>query len=179
MEKQYKLKCLEGDEPRIKISKRYGFIQSNNLELVRTEEEILKRIEDSDMFDFAPEVLADYLSWEKAKQFYKDEYVKKVDSGDKKYEKITDISEATQDFLDYMVFGWMKAMDERGISAGRTVRKLGHWLWLMNRDDLRRIIDDGELYNPYGSPALIAVCEEMGIKVPDNLREFSKHKDER
>ena len=175
MEKQYKLKCYEGDEPRIEITN--TFLVANDLEMIRTEAEILKRMENDGMFGDATSVLVHYLPWGKAKQFYTDKYVKKVDSGkEKKPKRITDIFETAQDFLDYMVFGWMKALDERGLSAIRTVNKLGHWLWLMNRNDLRQIVDDDELYNPYGAPALIAVCAKMGIKVPDRLIEFSKHK---
>jgi hypothetical protein len=46
----------------------------------------------------------------------------------------------------------------------------------MGRDDLRQILDNEDLYNPYGSPALIKVCEEMGITVPISFIEFSKIK---
>jgi hypothetical protein len=38
------------------------------------------------------------------------------------------------------------------------------------------MITNDDLYNPYGSPALIAVCNELGIKVPDELIEFSNNK---
>ncbi len=173
--KTYKLKCYEGDHDRILVSKE--FVKKNKLKYVRSQKEILERIENDSGFDFTVDVLADYLNWSTVKQFYKDEYVKKVESGkEKKPKRITDIYETAQDFLDYMVFGWMKAMDRRGISASRTVSKLGHWLWLMGRNDLEIMIHDDGLYNPYGAPALIAVCEEMGIEVPNDLREFSKYK---
>ena len=172
---KYELKCYKGDHDRILVNK--AFVKKNKLKYDRSQKEILERIENSNCFDFAANVLADYLNWSTAKKFYKDEYVKDVEAGKKKKPKrINDIYETAQDFLDYMVFGWMKAMDGRGISAGRTVNKLGHWLWLMGRDDLKAIINDDDLYNPYGTPALIAVCEKMGVEVPDDLREFSKHK---
>jgi len=175
MKKEYELKCYDSIYPRIKITK--TFVAKNNLKLERTETEISERIKNGHMFDFASDVLLDYLSWENAKKFYKDEYVKKIDSGEEKRpKKITDIYETAQDFLDYMVFCWMKAIDERGLSASRTISKLSHWLWLMGRDDLESLVNDDELYNPYGSPALIAVCEKMGIDVPKDLIMFSKKK---
>ncbi len=175
MKKEYKLKYFPGYHPRIKVTE--DFVKRNNLKLVRTEEEIIKRIKNAGWFDFAAEVLVDYLSWKNAKQFYKDDYVKEVESGKReKPKKITDIYETAQDFLDYMVFGWKKALDKKGLSAIRTINKLSHWLWLMGREDLERLIQNDELYNPYGTPALIAVCEKMGIKVPEDLIEFSKHK---
>lgn len=172
---KYELKCYEGDHDRILVNKE--FVENNKLKYVRNEKEILKRIENDSGFDFARDVLFDYLDWSTIKKFYKDEYVKEVKAGKKeKPKKIVDIYETAQDFLDYMVFGWMKAMDEKGLSASRTVSKLGHWLWLMGKDDLKAIIHDDDLYNPYGAPVLIVVCEKMGITVPDDLREFSKHK---
>ena len=137
----------------------------------------MERIESAGWLDFAADVLSDYISWKNAKQFYNDEYIKSVKSGkEKKPRMITDIYETAQDFLDYMVFGWMKAIDERGISASRTINKLGHWLWLMGREDLKHLINDEDLYNPYGAPALIAVCKKMGISVPKELIEFSKQR---
>ena len=176
MKKEYKLKCYEGYSPRIKVTK--DFVKRNNLRLVRTQKEIIERINNDDIFGFAEDVLLDYLSWKNAKKFYKKEYVKKVEDGkEEKPRRITDIYETAQDFLDYMVFGWMKAVDQRGLSAGRTICKLAHWLWLMGRDDLKALIQDDDLYNPYGAPALIAVCKKMGIKVPKYLTEFAKHKE--
>lgn len=74
-----------------------------------------------------------------------------------------------------MVFGWMKDTDQRGISASRTIDKLSAWLWLMGRNDLAETLNDSSLYNPYGAPALVKVCDEMGIEVPEGVREFSKH----
>lgn len=173
--KEYELKCYEGDEPRILVTE--NFVYDNNLKYTHSVEEIKDMIKNADSFDFGFDILIDYLPWELAKEFYKEEFVKEVSEGKQEIPKqINDIYETAQDFLDYMVFGWMKAMDERGLSASRTISKLGHWLWLMGRDDLKLMVKDDKLYNPYGTPALIAVCNIMGIKVPDNLIEFSKNK---
>jgi len=174
MKKEYKIKCLEGDYSRIIITE--DFVARNNFKLERTQEEIFKRIKDSNAFDFANDVLIDYLDFETARPLLKIEYAKKIEEGEEKWEKINDVFETAQDFLDYMVFGWGKALDERGLSASRTISKCGHWLWLMGRDDLRMLISDDSLYDPYGSPALIAVCEKMGIEVPNELKDFSKIK---
>lgn len=155
------------------------FIKKNKLQL-RTQEEFANKfthLQNSNaVFDFRPEVLIDYLSFESARPHLKEEYVKEVEEGIKQWEQITTIEKCAQDFLDYMKFAWGKAEDERGISASRSVQKLGMWLWIMNRDDLRMTIEDDDLYNPYGAPALIEVCNQMGIKVPDSLIEFSKVK---
>ena len=155
------------------------FIKRNKFKM-RTEEEISEKIEEyskeDSLFDFRPEVLVQHLGWDLAKKFYKEEYVDKVDKGEDKYEKISDIKVVVKNFLDYMVFAWGKAEDERGLSASRSIQKLSAWLWLLNRDDLVTIINDDELYNPYGSPALIEVCNELGIEVPNSLIEFSKNK---
>jgi len=171
-------KCVAGDHPRIPVTDE--FISRNNLEFKRTDIEIVARLRDTaeDLFGFEREVLANYLSKDAIINFtglFKEEYVEKVKSGETSVE-VSGLEESAQDFLDYMVFGWMKAMDERANSASRSVSKLGAWLWLFGRDDLRRLIHDDDLFNPYGAPALIKVCGELGIEVPDDLKEFAKHK---
>jgi len=154
-------------------------IETNKLQL-RTQEELAAKFNElqngGGMFDFRPEVLMNYLTFESAKPHLKEEYVKEVEAGAKQWEQITTIEKCAEEFLDYMKFAWGKAEDERGISASRSVQKLGMWLWIMNRDDLRRIIEDDDLYNPYGAPALIEVCNQMGIEVPNSLIEFAKVK---
>lgn len=155
------------------------FIQKHNLRL-RTQDEISKKYkevtDEECFFEFRKEVLLDYLSFENAKPYLNKSYVEEVESGKKVWDIITNIEETLQDFLDYMNFAWGKAEDERGISATRSVQKLEMWLWLLGREDLAKIIRDDSLYNPYGAPALIAVCNKLDIKVPKSLIEFSKNK---
>lgn len=155
------------------------FIKSNHLKL-RTPEAYKKRWDkmrkEESLFDFRPEVLASYLLYNDIKDDLTEEAVKAYESGEKTWTRITDIKEAVAEFLDYMEFAWGKAEGERSISAGRSIDKLGMWLWIMNRKDLSDIIQKNSLYNPYGAPALISVCDSMGITVPKSLREFSKNK---
>lgn len=175
--KEYRIKCYEGNHPRINVTEE--FVTKNNLTLTRTQEEIVERTQEESkkMLGFQVEVLTEYLDWDHAKQFYKEEYVKEVEAGTKeKPQPVTDLYEATQDMLDYLVFGYMKALDERGISASRTIDKLSAWLWLLGRDDLRRLISDDELYNPYGMPALIELTKALGLPVPEDCIAFAEHK---
>jgi len=155
------------------------FIEKNKF-VLKTQDEIYQRLKKTSSgfmaMDFRPEVLINHLNYDLAKEFLNDEYKEKVDKGEIKSEYVSDIKEIVQDFLDYMVFAWGKAEDERGISAGRSLQKLGAWLWLLNREDLETIINDDDLYNPYGSPALIEVCNQLGVEVPSSLVEFSKVK---
>ncbi len=126
--------------------------------------------------DFTPDVLIPALKWDFAKKYLKEDYVEKVEKGEEKFEYASDIKTIVQEFLDYMVFAWGKAEDERGLSAYRSISKLSAWLWLLNREDLVNTIEDNNLYNPYGAPALIEVCNQLGIEVPESLVEFSKEK---
>lgn len=173
--KDYELKCLAGTHPRILVTEE--FVTKNNLTLARTPEEIMQRMKDNrGLFDFSSEILVEYLPWEMAKASYKEEYQKEVDSGTKTYVQITDLYEGVQDMLDYMVFGWMKALDQRGISASRTINKVAAWLWLFGRDDLRRLVEDDDIYNPYGAPALIELNKALGIESPEDLIAFAQVK---
>lgn len=155
-------------------------IKRNKLQL-RTQEEIATRFaqlqNSKEMFDFRSEILVNYVTFENVKLYLEEEYLKEVEAGTKSFEEpITDIEKCANDFLDYMKFAWGKAEDERGLSAMRSIQKLDMWLWIMSRDDLCKIITDDNLYNPYGAPALIEVCNQMGIEVPKSLIEFSKVK---
>lgn len=153
------------------------FIERNKFTLQRTTEEMNNFLEvHSSFFGFEKEILLKFLPWEEAKKYFVPEYIDMVDKGVEKHEVPTDLTETVQDFLDYMVFAWGKALDERGISASRSISKLGVWLWLIGRNDLFETIRKDELYYPYGAPALIAVCKEMGINVPEEVIEFSQRK---
>ena len=175
MERELKVPRLDYD--RILVSE--GFIKSNNLKLKSQEDigaEFVRIIGENNMFEFRTEILIYYISFQTAKRFLKESAVKEYESGKEEWTVITDINETVQDFLDYMVFAWGKAEDERGISASRSISKLSVWLWMLGRQDLVEKINDSSLYNPYGAPALIVVCEELGIKVPESLKEFAGYK---
>ena len=170
----YKIKVMHLDFNRINVVD--NFIKSNKLTLTRTPEEILNKIINlNNVFRFEKEVLINYLPYENAKEIYTKEYNLKITN--KKLEKsllITDIKEAVQDFLDYMVFAWGKAIDERGLSASRSIKKLSAWLWLLGRDDLADLIQQNYLYDPYGMPALIKICEALNIEIPAQCYDFIK-----
>jgi hypothetical protein len=154
------------------------FIAKNNFKL-KTQDEIVAKLDDDTnkrFMDFTPDVLVPALEWDFAKKYLKEDYVEKVEKGEEKFEYASDIKTIVQEFLDYMVFAWGKAEDERGLSAYRSISKLSAWLWLLNREDLVNTIEDNNLYNPYGAPALIEVCNQLGIEVPESLVEFSKEK---
>ncbi len=156
-------------------------IEKNNLKL-KSQEEIFAKFEElknsasNSLFDFRREVLMSYLTFEAVKSNLTEDYIEEIEAGTKVWEPLTTIDSCVKDFLSYMGFAWGKSEDERGLSASRSIQKLSMWLWLMNRDDLQVIIEDDSLYNPYGAPALIEVCDKMGIEVPKSLREFANHK---
>jgi len=68
-----------------------------------------------------------------------------------------------------MVFAWMKAFDERGISASRSIAKLGAMMRVLNRPDVADVLEDNENYSMYGRPALRKACEMLNITCPDDL----------
>ncbi len=170
-------KTLDGKHPRILITDE--FIKRNRLGLCRTPDQIVEKCKLDDGYSWIPalkDVLVNYLPTHDASQFFNESYAKELESGESSWSVITQTEEAAQDFLDYMVFAWSKALDERGLSAGRSIIKLSSWMWLLGRDDIEATLQDETLYAPYGAPALIKACEELGIEVPDDLREFAKAK---
>lgn len=164
---EYKMKCYSGNEPRIKVSQK--FIETNRLSInVQAAKDIMYR-ETSFFLDFECEVAIDFLPFKEGRYFFNKDYIRKVESGEVKHKYISDVKEGVQDFLDYMVFAWMKVMDERGLSAMRSIIKLSTWMEILNRKDIADILSDEKLYNPFGRPALKKACDELGIKYPDYL----------
>lgn len=135
----------------------------------------LEKIGKEDAFGFASEVLIQFVTLDGAVPVLNEEAKAKYKAAPELW-KVTDTEEAVQDFLDYMMFAWGKAMDERGLSAARSISKLSAWLWVLGREDLSDLLERGDLYNPYGAPALIAVCEKLDITVPKELRTFAAKK---
>jgi hypothetical protein len=173
MTNKYKNKTYESYyHDRLNVSEE--FVSKNNLSLARSPQEILKRMHSiNDILGFERSVLAGFLPFEEIKTVASEEYIQKIESKEEIFYYVSDIYEAVQDFLDYMVFAWMKALDERGISASRSISKLSAWLWLFGRDDLYDLIHNENLYNPYGMPALIEVCKALGIECPKDCLAFA------
>ena len=124
------------------------FIERNKLQLIRTKSEIEQYIEENDDdFEATKDVLTEYLEDDK------------------------DIKEAVQDFLDYMNFAWDKALNERNLSATRSILKLCAWMWLLNREDIDDILNNSG--GKCNSVSLMKACYALGIDYPDELHEFS------
>lgn len=162
----YEMKCYPGYEPRIEVTEE--FVKKNNFIL---DVEVAKTIfnEEDDFFGFAREVAYRFMPFEDAKDHLTEEFLEKIEKGEKKYVQITDVMEAVQDFLDYMVFAWMKAAEGKGISASRSIIKLSAWMQILSRPDVADILNDDSLYAPYGKPALRKACDILGIEAPDYI----------
>lgn len=68
--------------------------------------------------------------------------------------------------IHYMDFGWSKVRDHRGISAGRTVSKMGAWIWLLGHDP-RDVYNESEEWGQYGAGCLSRICARFGLPVPE------------
>jgi len=175
--KTYECNLLYLDYPRISVSE--DFIKTNRLYLSRSVDNIINKIKDSkSILNFDSEVLIKYLPWNDItsvflKEILKQEIFEECVADPQRWRFIDDIAESVQDFLDYMVFAWGKAFNQRGLSASRSIDKLSTYLWLFGKDDLVEIIQDDSLYDPYGMPALLAVCKKLNIYVPEECIEFA------
>lgn len=128
----------------------------------RTQEEILKRIDeikDEDFFGFQSEDLLAFLTYENVKPWLK-EGVKEDE-----WKQLTDPVDRIK---DYIPFAWEKANNCRGLSAGRSIEHMKAWVWLDGNADLLKQLEQD--YQYYGKPHLVKVCEVYGIdwKALDN-----------
>lgn len=125
---------------------------------VRTQEEIVAAIHAStDPFGFETQVWVSALDYEHAKPY--------LDEGVSETEWIDLLVQAGSDedqMRDYMDFAREKALDHRGLSAGRSIAKLNAWGWLLGFDPI------DEPYRPYGVPILKALADRHGFEWPED-----------
>lgn len=166
------LKCYEGLKPRMCATDEW--IQANKLRLHIDDDTICEaiRIKQEDNEPFGIEVMVHYLPIEKAKHFMTATSAAPYTSGDNplKWPQITQVEEAAQDLLDYMNFAWLMTREKRPASTARSIRKLSTWFWLLDRIDLGEILYEDKYMRPHIMPALVKICEEMGILVPMQIR---------
>ena len=127
----------------------------------RSQEEILKRIEEvNDLFGTQISDLVEFLTFENARKFLKDEYVADVESGREEWVQKTD---PKKEISDYMDFAYEKAENQRGLSAGRSMLHMKTWIWLDDQEFYEQIIEDIDDYYDYGIPQLNRICNHYRI----------------
>lgn len=134
---------------------------------MRTEQEmvdfIVKSNQEIPIFNFQPEVVIQYLSYEKAKQFLKE------DCTEEKFKSLGAPAytreNVFQAMANYMHYGWLKAQNHRGISANRTIQKMEAYVFLLGDDpSFMRDLP----YQNYGAPILKAICEKYNLPIPED-----------
>ncbi len=131
---------------------------------MRTDEEILARIKalkDDDLLGFETGDLLSRLSFEVAQAAG----ILRPDAKPWTVESRRS-ADLIAEMKSYLAFAWDKALNHRGISAGRSVNHYQSWMWLLGDDEYASI--DWERYRNYGAPILRQVTEflEMEIQVP-------------
>lgn len=131
---------------------------------MKTVDEIENRIaclslSGSDLFGFETGDLIEFLPFDKAKKFLKEE------TTEEKWNELKCPRPLTRDtivslIVDYMPFAWDKANHCRGLSAGRSLSHMRAWLWLIGADAAAETISD---YTHYGKPQLRSICEALGV----------------
>lgn len=118
-------------------------------------------------FDFAAPDIIGTLSWDAAKEFFKEEFIAQVESGVEKYEPRSRLrKDVLKELHEYVPFAWRKANDCRGISAGRSIDHFIAWTWLAGDTELSRLLDTVP-YTHYGKPHLRQLCRYYGIDFGD------------
>jgi len=134
----------------------------------KTEAQIVARMNElqggpGDFFGFQMDDLMEYISFEAAAPFIKDDA-----KADGQLKLKWDMKPATEEQLrttirNYLGFAWEKANNCRGISAGRSIDHFRAWLWLLGEEELSEEIGN---YDLYGKPQLVKVSELSGIDFP-------------
>ena len=134
----------------------------------RTQDQILARFRTidpgDDWFGFRQSVLIDSMTLDTLRQALPD-----VDTnGRDDYVKPEALEQRAR---DYLTFAIGKIVDHRGISASRSVDKLGEYAWLLGRDDVVKAMQAAE-YPQYGAPQVKAFAEGMGWPWPGEVYDW-------
>lgn len=135
---------------------------------MRSYSEIKKRIDTSKtFFGFDIEVLAFYLPYDEGgKELCKPEITEDDWNSDVHSNTVDSIYE---ELRSYMEFAWEKALDERGLSAVRSIEKLTALVWLLGRDDMVNYLDSND-GGSYGKNHLLYICRELELPAPEGVR---------
>jgi len=109
----------------------------------------------NDVMSFKREALVDFLTEEEGNSFG----FSAVEGTKWEQRELTRES-VLEKMKDYMDFAIEKAIDERGISAGRSINKMQMWLWIIEEDAVLGELPRKYFYW-YGLPALIKICEHF------------------
>jgi len=116
----------------------------------------------TDILGFEIVMLIGALDFEHAKPYLKPEAV-----AEQWTPEYTTDDAVKKQIAEYMDFAVEKAVDHRGISAGRSVSHYRAWLWLIGDDELVAFCNDDN-YPNYGAPILKRIAEKYGINIPEN-----------
>jgi hypothetical protein len=156
-----------------RATKAGGGLERLEDEGLKTVEEIAKFIRDDDsMFGFKVDVCLQYLPFDQAREFLKPEVT--AEEWSISVHPLTEDGLKT-DMLDYMDFAIGKALDHRGLSAGRSVEKMQAWLWLLGDKETWAFADEDANYKNYGAPILKYICEKYGYSL-DKLDKWDRLK---
>jgi len=142
--------------------------------ITRTGEEMLARLNavaEGDVLGFRSEVLLAWMPYEQARAFLRPDTTAEEWAAAIAIEG--DPDRAAEGYLEFAVG---KILDHRGISAGRSVDKLGEYAWLFGRDDVVAAMDAAP-YEQYGAPKVKAFAVGMGWPWPAEEPELERMAD--
>jgi hypothetical protein len=128
---------------------------------------IKERRESYRFLDFFPNVLMEFLPFDKALPFCDKKSIENI--GEKKAREAWSFCHPTEENVlknmrDYMEIAWEKAEGHRGISASRSIQMMRAYTWLLGKDEK---INWGN-YEKYGAPILKQICELFDFPVPSS-----------
>lgn len=129
----------------------------------RTQDDVVRRTRDiaaADILGFRRQVLVLALDVDHAREFLRPNADVSEWPGPQSAEQIVDHAR------DYFEFAIGKIEGHRGISAERSVAKLGEYAWLMGRDDVFAAMQAAP-YPQYGAPKVRRFAVLLGWPWPD------------
>lgn len=129
---------------------------------MRSFKEMKKFIEKNDLLGMTYGDIVDCLSYEKAKEYLTDDYIKKIESGEVKWEEYNEYT-IIKKIKEYLNFAWVKANNQRGLSASRSIKHFQNWFYMFNNKYCNELVKVLEDYEYYGKPWLVIISKLMDV----------------
>lgn len=133
-------------------------------DLLKTSAEIVSRMRDSvsdDLFGTQRGDLLEFLPFDVAREWLKEETTAEQWAECFKQPTREAVLNEMREYFDFAVG---KALDERGLSANRSIFHFTAWVWLLGDEEMLRFLDDGSNYSPYGAPMLLEIARKYDLR---------------
>jgi hypothetical protein len=128
-----------------------------------------------EVLDFHYADLLQFIPYNKVKQFLEPDVTREKW---RQYYRPLTVKYVLDVMRDYMKFAWKKCLNERGLSAMRSLAHFRAWLWILQDYEALQFINLIGHYGCYGAPCLKYICDKYRWNYKDFIDPYLQDKAE-